>query len=55
MYMKVLGYIWANVAVYESIWSCLNLNGSKRMYMKVYEMEWWYRYLYDGVLPFTLL
>ena len=33
----------------------MNVNGSKRMYMKVYEAMRWYRYLNDGVLPFTLL
>ena len=47
--MKVFGCILANVKVYESISSYMNVNGSKWMCTKVYEAMWWYRDLYDGV------
>ena len=38
---------------YDGIWKYMivnmNVNGSKWMYMKVYEAIWWYMNAYEGV------
>ena len=37
IYMMVYGCMSANMDVYESICWYMNVNGSKRVYMKMYE------------------
>ena len=37
MHMMVYGCICANMDVYESIWCFMNVNGSKGMYIEVYD------------------
>ena len=47
MHMMVYGCISAHMDLYESIWY-MNVNGSKWMYMKVYEALWWYTTAYES-------
>ena len=49
IYIKAYGCISANMTVYESRWSYMNVNGSKWIYMKIYKALRWYMNAYENV------
>ena len=47
--MKAYEWISANTMVYESIGQYKRVNGSKWVYMKVYEVILWYMNVYESI------